>query len=417
MWRFLITSLASPDLDLWAPIEDISDLGVWDLDPDFGQPYTVRGVSQGDFMDLRQGVVEIVEGQTFTEEQVANGEHVVVISQPLAEYNNLQVGDFITLHNSVPNETDEGGRLPSILLESYTVEIIGLFNVVGIEDITFSERLRDWTTYYELRAFDTMNRLYLPASLVLEASHRNSYEGLRLTEERGERLGFEVSWEFLDHYQLRPIFVLHDPLDVGYFSEAVYQLLGGAVHISEGSHRFAPITATMTTMRTVADGVLVGASIASVVILALIVTLFFYDRRHEVGIYLALGERRRKIVSQLLTEVFIVATFAITSSLLVGTLVANHLTMDLLQEEVAGIEVEPTLMFTADDVNLWEAMGLPAAMTGEEMLEFYDVSLNAQTILLFYLASFGVIVISTVVPTIYLVRLSPKKILMTSNIG
>jgi putative ABC transport system permease protein len=46
------------------------------------------------------------------------------------------------------------------------------------------------------------------------------------------------------------------------------------------------------------------------------------------------------------------------------------------------------------------------------MLESYDISLNATTVVMFYGVGIGAILVSTVVPIIYIMRLDPKKIMM-----
>ena len=59
--------------------------------------------------------------------------------------------------------------------------------------------------------------------------------------------------------------------------------------------------------------VLIVAIIATVLITGLVVLLFLRDRKHELGIYLSLGERRGRVVGQILIEVMVVAFIGITS--------------------------------------------------------------------------------------------------------
>ena len=51
-------------------------------------------------------------------------------------------------------------------------------------------------------------------------------------------------------------------------------------------------------------------------------------------------------------------------------------------------------------------------LTTEDVLDSYEVSLNSSYILGFYGIGLLTILISTVIPLIYIVRLNPKKILM-----
>jgi len=51
-------------------------------------------------------------------------------------------------------------------------------------------------------------------------------------------------------------------------------------------------------------------------------------------------------------------------------------------------------------------------LTTEDVLDSYEVSLNSNYILVFYGVGLLTILLSTVIPLVYIVRLNPKKILM-----
>ena len=51
-------------------------------------------------------------------------------------------------------------------------------------------------------------------------------------------------------------------------------------------------------------------------------------------------------------------------------------------------------------------------LTSEKLLEQYKVSLGLNAILLFYAVGLGTVLISTVIPIVYVMRLNPKKIMM-----
>jgi len=57
-------------------------------------------------------------------------------------------------------------------------------------------------------------------------------------------------------------------------------------------------------------------------------------------------------------------------------------------------------------------MAFNEQMSTEELLASFDVSMTVRDIVVFYGIGIGVILISSVVPVVYIMRLNPKEILM-----
>ncbi|MCL1948859.1 MAG: FtsX-like permease family protein [Turicibacter sp.] len=60
------------------------------------------------------------------------------------------------------------------------------------------------------------------------------------------------------------------------------------------------------------------AAWASFIVLGLLIVIFLRDRRTEIGIYLALGEKKWAIIKQLLMELGIVVAFSLAISIFWG---------------------------------------------------------------------------------------------------
>jgi len=406
------TLMTTTELAIWYPNsrEGVMPL-IGGVDPELGERFTIRGASHSEFIDLRQGLIEITAGETFTEAQLIAGEEVAIISRQLANQNNLSIGDRIQL-NSLGLEMDEYDELLLYVDELNEFEIIGLFDVVGIEEIEFGP-VGAWT-FYDMNVFLRTNQIYVPNTIVREDNEVLS----RRFGETSENLGEEVDWENFSYtYSMNPIYVLYDPLYISNFREIAQPLLGNFWGMSDGSNRFEPIANSMATMRGVANGILLGSIVAAFIIGGLIITLLLHDRRHEIGIYLALGEKKGKVLSQILIEILMVTMVAITASLFVGNFVSNHLSQELLRNEIADLTVAPNTLFSGEFIEPWERAGLPSPMSGEEMLEFYDVSLSGVIIISFYATSLAIVSLSTITPIIYVMKLEPKDILMKSSIG
>jgi len=153
-----------------------------------------------------------------------------------------------------------------------------------------------------------------------------------------------------------------------------------------------------------------GAIIAAILVITLVVTLFLHDRRHEIGIYLSLGEKRSKILWQILTEVLVVSVVGIMIALFVGNIISNQMSQNILRNEMIAFD---------ESRDWWERF--PSTMeiyfgqrelTPELMLEAFDTSLSTEIIILFYTVGLGTVAIATLIPIIYIVKLEPKKVLL-----
>ena len=81
---------------------------------------------------------------------------------------------------------------------------------------------------------------------------------------------------------------------------------------------FDLVAGPITSLTTVSLIVLIVSIIVSIVILTLVIILFLKDRRHEMGIYISLGERKWKILMQIILEVCLVAMISVSFSLVTG---------------------------------------------------------------------------------------------------
>ncbi|GAA4076861.1 FtsX-like permease family protein [Amphibacillus indicireducens] len=155
-------------------------------------------------------------------------------------------------------------------------------------------------------------------------------------------------------------------------------------------------------MSTLSRYVLMAAIFATILIAGLVVLLFLRDRKHELGIYLSLGEKRSRVIGQILIEVMVVAFVGVTLSLFSGNFIAGQISHTLIKtDETADFE-------QVDYIN----KDLTSDLTVDDVIGLYEVKLNANYILVFYSVGLATIFISTLLPLIYIVRLNPKQILM-----
>ena len=78
--------------------------------------------------------------------------------------------------------------------------------------------------------------------------------------------------------------------------------------------------------------------------MSLLITLFLRDRKQEIGIYLAIGDKKGRVTAQFLTEVLGLSLVAITLSLFTGSLLANNFSQTMVQNN---------LMTPMENVSVW----------------------------------------------------------------
>lgn len=159
---------------------------------------------------------------------------------------------------------------------------------------------------------------------------------------------------------------------------------------------------------------LIVVIVAGSAILCLILVLTMRSRFYEYGVFLSLGQSKLKIVCQQFLEIFMIAMVAWTLSLGSGKMVSNvigHM-LESTQNNQSQMMMEMPEGETSQDknqgqkkMNLWDQ-----TMQSPENQEL-DVSLTSTTII--YLAGIttGICVISTILPSLYILRLSPREIL------
>lgn len=159
------------------------------------------------------------------------------------------------------------------------------------------------------------------------------------------------------------------------------------------------------------DKVLIATIGAVVIISTLVVFLFLRDRKHELGIYLSLGEKKSRISYQILSEVLVITLVALLVSLVIGYIFADNLSDELIKERIV---VRQTSQLLNDyNRNAVYSLGHRLNHTSARDIEgAYDISFTLTYVLTFIGAGMVTMILSTLIATWLALRMSPKKILM-----
>ena len=210
--------------------------------------------------------------------------------------------------------------------------------------------------------------------------------------------------------QTYAFFLLNDGRETVEFMEMGWEYLPILHEFSDFSSGFAPLLSSMMTMEELSSWILYASIGATLLILSLLITLFLRDRRHEMGVYLALGEKKRNIMVQLLLEVVTIAFLGISLAIFAGHYLSDTISRQMLQTQLAQPVAQDYSVFSSGSFGQL-ALTIPS-LTFDEMMEAFEVSLSGEIVLLFYSVSLGVVILSTLIPVLYVVRLNPKKVLM-----
>ena len=412
----VMTGVTSFDLEEWMPGMEDGTIS-WGGMPE-GEPgwFNLRGTANTEPLSIREGLIELVQGEVFSEEHLNGDSYVALVSSEFAELNDLSIGSTFTVDNIIFDhvnddmwslDVDDRFADENIFAqESYEFEVIGLFEFAN-SDVQDAD---DWQAQERLRDF--ANRIYVPNAVAESAWRFHMDEHMDMIEQNdlAEEWGIDLDRE--QNLEITSIFVLEDPLMIDDFRAEVEPMLDGFWSVTDLSNTFSDISTSMQTLQQIAGWVL-GVSIgATLLILSLLITLFLRDRKHEMGVYLALGEKKTKIISQIILEVTVTAVIGITLAVFVGNFASAGMSRSMLRNDLAADDDWMSGGVVTIGGNSLEGMGFAQEMSIEDMVDAYDVSLDAMTIVLFYAIGLGAVVGSTIVPVMYVVTLNPKKVLM-----
>ncbi len=289
----------------------------------------------------------------------------IIISDTLAYENNLSIGDTISL------EKED--------LTSIDFTIVGLF-LNEAEIVNVGKNITD-------------NEVYIPLNDALILTGQDPETTFTVTTAK---------------------YYLDDPLNIDIFvseSEAAYD------EISDGGLTFSDVNydAVIAPLESVAqfsDIVLITVVIASVIILTLLIVNALKERKYEIGVLMSLGEEKIKISLQYLFELLLISVIVFTLSIATSNTVSSYLGAMLLENEINDAESD-----TTTDSPRGGGMGsiTTTVPLDVEYIDEIDVSITLNDFLITLGIGSAIIVLSSVIPSFYIMRFQPKKILSSRN--
>ncbi len=312
------------------------------------------------------GTLTLTEGRHITSED----QSVAIISGDLAEKNELHIGDYITTHIYNPEDDDFTG-------EEMQVQIIGLFTP------NVTEQLGETVTTFD----KIQNRIFMD----LQTSIKINNDEINY--------GFSAVNVTID-----------DPLNMEQVVSAVKNLPvidWNAFTIEIDNEVYEKAAAPLTTLNELVVTLLVVIIVVSAIILALILTLWTKTRIHEIGVFLSVGIWKSAVIGQYLTEVLLIAVFAFGLSYFTSDAVAGQISNHLLEQSVQ-VEQEDNSSSTPSAVDVGADTLIQKPLPTENGIQ---VSVEPDSLALFYLIGFAIIIVAVSISSITVMRLKPREIL------
>ncbi len=271
--------------------------------------FSLIGVSGEKAMtDFLKGTASITEGEIF-EENTENKE--CVISEELAVYNDISIGDEITLLN------------PNLETEAYTLKVVGLFEDTSANENSFS--------MMNMTSSDPVNKIYVSYEVLNSILKTSANATQTVTDEDTGR-----EYETALTENLNATYSFGSVEDYERFKEEVYELgLSESYTVSSADlQAFESSMAPLETLSTTAGYFLWVILGIGAVILVVLNIFSVRERKYEIGVLTAMGMKKQKVALQFLTEIFVVTLAAVIVGAGIGAVASVPVANKLLENQI-----------------------------------------------------------------------------------
>lgn len=339
--------------------------------------FQIKGVSQSSsYSEFSAGTASLVEGEAITVKD--EGTSNVLIEENLAEANDLKVGDTFKIKNSDDKDV--------------AVTVKGIYKTSSSSDSMGAR-------------FNFMN----PANTIF-----SSYTLVNtLTGSDGKTIDSAV-------------YNLNDPKEMDSFVKKANKLIDtDTFSLETNDQMYQQMLQPLNNVSSFAKNIVILVAAAGVIILTLIIMLSIRERKYEIGVLLSLGESRVKVISQFFVEIFVCMVFALGIAAASGNLVGNAVGKQLLSQQTSSQQTDQQANAAGDrgpgqgqapngnggQRGGGQMGGNPFSQTKE--IQELKISLQPTEILSLAGIGLGISLFSIVLSSAGILRLNPKKILIS----
>lgn len=311
--------------------------------------------------------------------QLVEGEHLkdgdtnkVLLHKELAEKNNLNVGDTITIKSNIYDADNEKGAD-----ETVEAEIIGLFDGENNRPVTAPQELYQNTIITDL---NTAAKVY------------GNTEDTAVYQ--------DATFFVQGNTSLESVIKDLEKLDINW---NMYSLV-------KSTSNFPALEQSIESISSIANTLFIGALIFAGIIVSLLLFLWMNARRKEIAILLSLGISKGKILMQLVFEVIFIAIPAFILSPIIAKYTA----------EIFG---EKLLIKVSDDIQKQIASQSSSSQLGggaevdgfNRTLTHLDVTILPESIVYVVIFMSIVLLVSVIIASIRILKKNPKELLIDTK--
>ena len=270
--------------------------------------FSVIGYSSDSAMtSFVNGNASIFDGGTMFDE--GTSELVCVISEELALYNSISVGDSIVISN------------PSAEDEIYTLTVSGIYTSTENNDFSMS---------MFGKSQDPANQIYMSANALQAIIDESASKSTTVTDDYGRTSETKIASTLSATYSFANA-------DNYYAFEEQARTLGLSESYTISSSdiiSFENSIAPLNTLSTMAGWFLLVILIIGSVILVVLNIFNVRERKYEVGVLTAMGMKKWKVATQFICEILVVTMVAVIIGAAIGAVSSVPVTNALLAGQV-----------------------------------------------------------------------------------
>ncbi|MDH6363141.1 putative ABC transport system permease protein [Enterococcus sp. PF1-24] len=390
-------------------VTDLKTVGMPEEEADMyegiGKMVLANGTNLKEPIPFKEKKVVLTDGRTFTDEEISAKKYVAVVSNSFAQENGLALGDEFIIDSNL-DDYKEDGSIEKNKINDFAITVVGLYDPIKLETKTSDDEKNSMNNdpYFDMMQ---LNTFYMPNSVIKELTNLDLE---KIKEIKPELYIKDDGSDFTeeDNFYAIPTYFLKSPEDADAFKEEANNLVPKYQKVVVSTDKFDEVGGSLQKMSKIAGYVVIIAVIAALVIISLVVILFLRDRKHELGIYLSLGEKRKNVLLQVIIELLVISLVAMCLSLVTGNFLGKMVSESLLRSDALATNVSNMNGFYHDPTALMNNISL----TAEDVQAAYQVNFSVSYIISFLVVGLLTVLGSAILPLLYILRLNPKKIMM-----
>lgn len=369
------------------------------------------GVNDKDITyDIVEGMIRINEGRTFTDEEMNGKENVILINDynfdliyENEEFKKIKVGDtvpfdLVILGNSYVYNEKKGIEEREILYsEKIDFKVVGKFENAD----NASKKCHDYDCVQQ-RAYvpnETVKRL-INHYILLQEQYNPDWED-----------AYKNSDSPMVYGSYAPAFKLNNVDRIDNFMDELETKLSNLdlkYSIQSSTTEFDRISTSVLFFGEMTSMLKIGI-VAILIILGLVLYIFVKERKHEIGIYLACGEYKYKILFQFVLEVLLVSILALNCSIFIGNAFANSYSREMIQNQLESMAIQYEEYYNSNT----EFNPVTYNAGAEKFLiSKIEIKLDLKTILSIYCIMTVVLILSSLLPLKMILKIDARKVMM-----